>query len=120
MGVNMIRHIPKILVLNLIAIFMTINAVAQTPAQTYHYAARIPATAQSCQAEAEALGVRFASTTKAKVSETTCRGTITMTADGSTYNLYSLLLTYQAASKINPSSTILGGSSVSTTPGDGS
>ncbi len=116
----MIRHIPKILALNLFAIFMTFNVGAQTPpTTTFHYAVRIPATAQTCQQEADTLGARFSAVTKTKVSEATCRGTITISADGTSYNLYSLLLTYQGK-RVYPTTAVLAGSNLSTIPGDGS
>lgn len=114
----MIRHIPKILVLNLFAISSTINAGAQTAPIISHYAVRIPATSATCQEEANLLGARFAAGTKAKVTGAKCSGIIPITAEGSNYNLYSLLLTYEGA-KISPQTVILGGATVSTTPGSG-
>jgi hypothetical protein len=115
----MIRHIPKILVLNLFAILTTVTVGAQTPPpETFHYAVRIPVTAQTCQQEATALGARFATTKGVTVNSATCSGIIPITADKANYNLYSLLVTYQGK-RVYPSTAIIGASSLSTTPGDG-
>jgi len=103
-----------VLILSLFSVF----ANADT-AKDYHYVLRIPQTAQTCEKEAQDLGVRFATDARAKVTASVCRDTLNVTFDKKNYKLYSLLLTYQATQQISPYSAVFAQSAVTSTPGAG-
>jgi hypothetical protein len=77
-------------------------AFAEDP-QTYHYFARIPQTQLSCKDEANALAARFTAATQIAVTAATCTDQPTLTAEGQSYQLYSLDLTYQVLPENVPS-----------------
>jgi len=114
----MVRHISKILVLNFFITFLALSGYAQGADQKFHYAVRVPQTSRSCQQEAEALATTFAIQKGVTVLEAACRGVIPVSAKGESYNLYSLLLTYQSASKAKITSVTLS-SGLLSQPGDG-
>ncbi|MCM2279465.1 MAG: hypothetical protein NDJ89_15425 [Oligoflexia bacterium] len=71
-----------------------VPARAETPKQEYWV--RVPATARSCEEEAEALARRFEAATGQAVKSRECLDVVTARFDDRAYVLYSLLLTYEA------------------------
>ncbi len=81
---------------------------APAPLPTFDYAVRIPATDNTCDEEAIQLRQRFEAASGITALSATCRAKVALTADGTTYPLYSLAVSYAAESELLPYSSIYG------------
>jgi hypothetical protein len=86
-------------------LILSVTALAD---QSFQYWVRIPATQNTCEAEATALGSRFAAATGKTVTAAQCQDVVHFTADGKDQTLYSLLVTYTATDALAPFTAVLG------------
>jgi hypothetical protein len=97
-------------------ILTAVSATAATAPQPQHYFVRIPQSQMGCQEEAKAMASRFTRATSLRVIEAKCVDTVQLPAEGKTYPLYSLDLTYLAPSALTPEGAVFGDGEYSANP----
>ncbi|MGK5085703.1 hypothetical protein WDW37_20635 [Bdellovibrionota bacterium FG-1] len=107
----------KILIV-ITGLFWGLTSLAAAPSE-FHYWVRVPQSTLSCGDEAVALGARFAQATSKKVTQAKCVGVNNLPAEGKTYPLYSIDLTYLSNDwSLVPTSAVFGEGDHSVIPHD--